>query len=91
MTIWLINVNVAKFLKNLFRHTVPSLHLNTSLKKYMSVTAAQIVAGACSKRCQTMNYDDWTDEELRMLWHIQGLNRMQLDEYLGGLEKNGNL
>lgn len=33
-----------------------------------------------------MNYDDWTDAELRMLWHIQGLNRMELDDYLGGLE-----
>lgn len=35
-----------------------------------------------------MNYDDWTDAELRLWFYIEGLNRMELDEYLGGL-KNG--
>lgn len=87
MTIWLINVNVAKFLKNRFRHILPFLHLNTSLKKYMSVTVARTAAVAYLERCQMINYDDWTDAELRMLWHIQGLNRMELDEYLGGLKR----
>lgn len=86
MTIWLINVNVAKFLINLFRHIRQFLTATVDTNQNTIAIVARTVAVACSKRCQTMNYDDWTDEELRMLWHIQGLNRMQLDEYLGGLE-----
>ena len=84
-------MNVAKFLKRRFRRIRQFLTATADTNQNTIANVARTVVVACSKRCQTMKYDDWTDTELRMLLHIQGLNRMQLDEYLGGLGKNGKL
>lgn len=87
MIVWLINVIlVVSFLKQPLHLIEQLATARADLSASTIVNAALDAAAEIIARCQAMNYDTWTDEELRMLWHIQGLNRMQLDEYLGGLE-----